>query len=852
MLRLKPDSILTTLILLLFSTLNVYAQISCINEFSSTEISDFNQLLYANPRVDKSFRRIDFKYRVAVKATVFHEGNGKSQKIATSDVKLLIQHANEYLNTIDVELYLQNEVVNHVDEIKYFNFLTSQEAELRAEFDVANAINVYLFHTISTEDDVFLNGSAALPNLSNNSNRIFLSYLDRNQEDFRTLKEKVFPHELGHYFGLLHTFQDSNNSDISKRELVSRDLGSGANCDKTGDFLCDTPSDPFERLVNISSFSCNDKLPDGLVDAFGATYSPPVDNIMSYHVRCGNEFTSGQYQRMQQAFSIRFSPNASYNLLGNQANHLIVNQLRKDSYCEGEEVVVNFSAVGDFARQNNFVLEMSDSKGENFSEINNAIFTSSNSVRFRLPSSLIPSSNYQVRIVSKLPYLVSTVSENFTVHTKGTLKLSLSQNIIRPNTTATLFLDFTGSGPWEVTFENGIVLAGITNRRHQIRLRPEVTNSYTISSAVGLCGSVPVENAVTLAIAEPTIKVGASFTGKSCESSFIQIPVSGLRQGVGTSSYLVKLSNADTTFNVVSNASSNAIFVLSPKFFTAKSNLYDLIIEGTSIEEYSRAVKVEVSPKPAIPESNKNVSFCFNTAATPLKATGTNIKWYTGQTDFTSTSQLIPRTTQTGVFYYYVSQTNSFGCESDRNEIKVQIREPAFAAISGNKTIKFGDRTALAVRISGDAPWNFELSDGQVFTTPEPEIFPEVQPSATQVYTLVRAANACGEVFLTGSAKIVVLQPLANISELVEEVKVFPNPVIDVLQFSVSDAKLTNKPLEISLVNLLGREVTHFKKERTSSGEQISIPLNNLPIGVYILKLSNEDHTFSKRIIIQK
>ncbi|MDP5140527.1 MAG: T9SS type A sorting domain-containing protein, partial [Spirosomaceae bacterium] len=499
----------------------------------------------------------------------------------------------------------------------------------------------------------------------------------------------------------------------------------------------------------------------------------------------------------------------------------------------------------------NFVLEMSDSNGENFSEISDAVFSGS-LVRFHLPNTLIASPNYQVRVVSKSPYLESTVSEKFTVHTKGVLKLSLSESVIRPNNSSTLFLDFTGSGPWEVAFENGIVLSGISNRRHQIRLKPQSTNSYKISSAVGLCGNVIVENAVTLTIAEPTIIVDAAFTGESCENSFFQIPVSGLKQFNGSSNYLVKLSNADTTFNVASNALANAIFVLSPKYFLAKSNVYDLTIEGTSAVEYSLPVKVEVRPKPSPPESNKDVSFCFNTTATPLKAIGTKLKWYTGQSTFVSASQLTPRTTQTGVFYYYISQTNDFGCESDRNEIKVQIREPATAAISGNNTIKFGDRTALAVKISGDAPWNFELSDGQVFTTPKPEIFPEVQPAETKTYTLVRAANACGEVFLTGSAKIVVLQPLANSRELIEEIKVFPNPAIDVLQFSISDIEFTNKPLTISLLNMLGQEVIQFKKERIRSGEEVNIKVNNLPTGIYLLKLSNDDHSVSKRIVIQK
>ncbi len=484
--------------------------------------------------------------------------------------------------------------------------------------------------------------------------------------------------------------------------------------------------------------------------------------------------------------------------------------------------------------------------------MNDAIFVSRNSVRFRLPDKMILSSNYLLRVVSKLPYLVSTVSENFTVHTKGTLKLSLAESVIRPNSTTTLFLDFTGSGPWEVTFENGIMLSGIKSRQHQIRLRPQLTNSYKILSAVGLCGNVSVENSVTLAIAEPIIKVNTAFSGKSCANTFFQIPVSGLRQATGTANYLVELSNADTTFNVASNAASNAIFVLAPSFFSTKTNVYDLTIKGTSVEEFSRSVKLEVRPKPNIPESAKEVSFCFNTAATPLKAAGTNLRWYIGQTVSNSTSQLTPRTTLTGVFYYYVSQTNEFGCESDRNEIKVQIREPASAAISGNNTIKFGDRAALAVRLSGDAPWNFELSDGQVFTTPQPEIFPEVQPAETQTYTLIRAANACGEVFLTGSARIVVLQPLANRSEMVEEIRIFPNPAAEVLKFSVSDAKFINKPVVISLVNILGQEVFQLKKERIVNNEEVSIPLDNLPAETYILKLSNEVQTVSKRIIIQK
>jgi hypothetical protein len=837
------------LLILIFSS-HSYAQVSCASSFSESQVENLNQLLLKNSTKEKYLRKTDVRYRVAVRATVFYESSAEEKTFSTADVKLLIQHANTYLNSIDVELYLQNETVNHVSDKNYNRFLVTQETQLRAQYDVTNALNLYFFNTISTEDGVFLNGSAALPNLSNNSNRIFLSYLDRNQEDFKTLKNKVFPHELGHYFGLLHTFRDSNNPDVNKRELVMRDLGSGANCDKTGDYLCDTPSDPFERLTTIYSYNCNDKLPPDLVDAYGYSYAPPADNIMSYHVRCGNVFTNGQYQRMKQSFSIRFSPNAAYNLLGNQANYLIVNQLSKSTYCEGEEVLVTYSTYGDFAKQSNFVLEMSDSNGENFKEVNGAVYNIGNEIRFRLPNTMNPSSNYQFRVISQLPFLISTVSKSFTVHTKGTLKLSLSENIIRPNNTSNLFLDFTGSGPWEVVFENGIMLSAINNRRHQVRLKPTITNSYKISSAVGLCGNVAVENDVTLVIAEPSLKVDPSFTGKSCQQSFFQIPVSGLKSDASNVNHSVKLSNADTTFNTASNVFSGVIFVLAPSYFSNKSNVYDLVIEGASAEDYSLPVSVKVNPKPATPQSSNEVSYCFNTPATPLKANGSNIKWYFGQTDIIPARQLVPKTTQTGVFYFYVTQTNGFGCESSRKEIQVKIKEPATAAISGNNTIKFGDRVALAIKLSGDAPWNFELSDGQKFETPEPEIFPEVQPSETEIYTIRKALNTCGEVFLTGSAKIVVLQPLANSEEWAEEIKVFPNPVTDVLQLQITDTKFVSKPFDLSLTDMLGRRLIHRKSQIIGANEPLIIEVVNVPAGVYVLKLQAGKYIVLKRIII--
>lgn len=102
-------------------------------------------------------------------------------------------------------------------------------------------------------------------------------------------------HEMGHYFGLMDTYQDDNV------ELVN-----GENCEVEGDQICDTPADPFSPgdslityldLVNTCRFIYTE------ADANGDLYIPDTGNIMSYYpdyCKCG--FTYQQYSRMAENY----------------------------------------------------------------------------------------------------------------------------------------------------------------------------------------------------------------------------------------------------------------------------------------------------------------------------------------------------------------------------------------------------------------------------------------------------------------------------------------------------------------------------------------------------------------------
>jgi hypothetical protein len=109
-------------------------------------------------------------------------------------------------------------------------------------------------------------------------------------DDFVVIKQLgSLTHELGHFFGLLHTHEGGGS------ELVDR-----SDCLLNGDLICDTQSDPGGDPATDLDFFCN--LITGARDANGDFYEPPTDNIMSYWGPCPCRFTPEQYLRMTQQY----------------------------------------------------------------------------------------------------------------------------------------------------------------------------------------------------------------------------------------------------------------------------------------------------------------------------------------------------------------------------------------------------------------------------------------------------------------------------------------------------------------------------------------------------------------------
>ena len=93
-------------------------------------------------------------------------------------------------------------------------------------------------------------------------------------------------HEMGHFFGLYHTFETS----------FGLELVDGSNCETTGDLVCDTPADNNGLTANCTFIST-------ATDANGSFYTPYISNYMSYYdSTCKCKFTKDQYNRMASIY----------------------------------------------------------------------------------------------------------------------------------------------------------------------------------------------------------------------------------------------------------------------------------------------------------------------------------------------------------------------------------------------------------------------------------------------------------------------------------------------------------------------------------------------------------------------
>jgi hypothetical protein len=152
-----------------------------------------------------------------------------------------------------------------------------------------------------------------------------------------------------------------------------------------------------------------------------------------------------------------------------------------------------------------------------------------------------------------------------------------------------------------------------------------------------------------------------------------------------------------------------------PATTTAGPTVYYVSQSSAANCEGPRAdITVQVNALPAAPVVTTPVSYCQNAAATAVAATGTSLKWYSTATGGTgSTTAPTPVTTATGTTKYYVSQTNTAGCEGPRDSISVTINPLPAAPVVATPVSYCQGATASALTATGTSlKWYTTASGG--------------------------------------------------------------------------------------------------------------------------------------------
>ena len=158
----------------------------------------------------------------------------------------------------------------------------THEADMHAMYYEPKIINVFISSSVETAEAGVVAGYAYLPGGRD--------VIHLNKESVTGLGFGTFIHEMGHFLGLLHTFETDTGL-----ELVD-----GSNCATTGDLVCDTEANPALAASDFDEDNCN-YIGNPATDAMGNFYVPPAQNHMSYSP-CRCEFTKQQYNRMVEQY----------------------------------------------------------------------------------------------------------------------------------------------------------------------------------------------------------------------------------------------------------------------------------------------------------------------------------------------------------------------------------------------------------------------------------------------------------------------------------------------------------------------------------------------------------------------
>jgi gliding motility-associated-like protein len=377
-----------------------------------------------------------------------------------------------------------------------------------------------------------------------------------------------------------------------------------------------------------------------------------------------------------------------------------------------------------------------------------------------------------------------TGSASVTVNTRPTAVLSGTTTILNGQS-ATLNVTFTGTGPWNLIYTDGITPVTLTNintSNYAFTVSPSTTKTYTlVGVSDSKCTAIPADlsgSAVVTVNSRPTAVFSGTTTICNGQSATLTINFTG----TGPWNVTYTDGTVPVTVNgIVANPYNIIVSPVTDKTYTVtalsdtKGSALPTDINGTPV--------VTVNPRPTGVISGTTTICNGQPATITINLTGTapwNITYTDGVLPVTvnniNTSTYSFVTSPTSNKTYILTAVSDSKCAALPGDITgsamITVNTRPTVALNGGSTICNGQTTMLTLTLTGAAPWNVTYTDGATPVTinninSSPYTF-FVSPASTKTYTLLAANDSrCATLpaDLSGSAVVTVNpRPTASIS----------------------------------------------------------------------------------------
>ncbi|MEZ4917187.1 MAG: T9SS type A sorting domain-containing protein [Chitinophagales bacterium] len=217
------------------------------------------------------------KNSIAINVHIIRDDNGVSN-IDTATISQGINFMNKVFEDAGIEFYVCGNY-NYINSTLFYNMHNGLYDSVYNTHGIPNTINLFFARYIIHYGSM----AAGVAPTPGGGDWIIL----RNNVD-----SAVFAHEMGHFFGLLHThgllYDVLGNT-------YTEEYVDGSNCSETADYFCDTPADPGMHSTYGISVDTACQYIRTNKDMHYQVYTPDVHNLMSYAPnKCLTHFSAEQ------------------------------------------------------------------------------------------------------------------------------------------------------------------------------------------------------------------------------------------------------------------------------------------------------------------------------------------------------------------------------------------------------------------------------------------------------------------------------------------------------------------------------------------------------------------------------